>query len=321
VKEYINLTGLFRRGESFHAWRMFASGYPEDFNQPGYRYQLEIKQPSLPLPDYFKGIASPTTNWLTSLRISPRQISSSDLISIAKISNLAVLDLSDGQVTIDDTPSTFNERIMRTWVELANTENAFRYLRVLLIGWQNNLSAWIFKYLDSFPSLCYLLITDCRQLHQRNRGDWEEEALSYGWDARHAKKSAKSLKPILDDKTFSLGAVSGCYYHSQDIFEQLANGKMPDMVQRLPVLECSIGTPRLWTHIIDEFPGMRTIWFDNVKTASNQSKGKPIEASLRLEQVKRGREVETSTTEEVRKLKPRRNMRNAVELLAEFDSL
>jgi len=194
-----------------------------------------------------------------------------------------------------------------------------------MLGWQELLSKWIFMYLDNFPSLCYVLVTDSMNMHQKNRSYWEEEAAKYGWVARSAKKSAKSLKPLLDEKEFYAGTVSNCYYDSQELFEQIAYKEELENAAALPILECWLGGPKRWTHIVEEFPGTRTIWFDNVKVKPGVP---PIERAPRTEpahdQNKRDREVETPT-KELRSPPAKRNItkrkakgRTAADLLAEF---
>lgn len=260
-----------RQAESFHGWRTLANAYPhaKEFGQRQYRYFVDLKQPQLSLSDYMTAIASPEPNWLTCLRISPKQLTTPDLVSIHKVTNLVVLDLSDGQVTIDNNHSAFDERVMRTWAELAGSREAFQHLRVFMFGWQENLSDWIFKYVDQFPSLCQIIVTDCPRMHQKNRGDWEGISKAAGWEARHAKKSAKSLRPIIDDPDFYFGSVSGCYYESMEIFENLAAKETNSAVQDpMPLLELCIGSPRQWSHVVEDFPSTRTIVFDNIKTGS-----------------------------------------------------
>jgi hypothetical protein len=193
-----------------------------------------------------------------------------DLVAIHKITNLTVLDLSDGQVTIDNHFSKFDERAMRSWAELAQVGDAFQHLRVILLGWQENLSGWMFKYVDSFPSLCHIIVTDCPNMHQRNRGEWESQSGGAGWEARHAKKSAKSLRPVIAGGDFHFGSISGCFYDSLELYSQLAHPKRPDLADRLPLLEVWLGSPRQWSHIVDDFPSHRTVFFDNVKKAGRE---------------------------------------------------
>lgn len=314
------LTVRFSRSESLHAWRTFATAYPDHFNGGRHRYLIEIKQPGLPLEDYYRGITSIDIKWFTCLRLAPRQVSVADVIRIANVKNLAVLDLSDGNAT-EASAVALDERVFKTWSELA-VKGAFKHLRVLMLGWQEDISSWIFKYLDTFPSLCHVLITDSLKIHQRSRSDWEVEAAKYGWLARSAKQGAKSLRPLLDDKSFYLGAVSGCYYNSQELFDQLATDKKPEVAGRLPVLECWLASPRLWTHVVDEYPGPRTVWFDNVKTKSAQVRNAHKPESR--DQNKRNRGAETPTEEfpsppsERRNAKRKAKGRSTTELLAEF---
>ncbi|KIX06807.1 uncharacterized protein Z518_04783 [Rhinocladiella mackenziei CBS 650.93] len=284
---------LSMRRESFHVWRTLASAYPdaEEFGQREYRYLLEIKQLLQPVSEYYTGITSPGNNWLTCLRVSPKQMATSDFLSIHTITNLAILDLSDGQITIDDISSRYDERMMRAWAELAASGQAFQHLRVILLGWQENLSGWIFKYVDRFPSLCHIIVTDCPRMHQRNRGDWESLSIAAGWDARHAKKSARSLRPIIGDQDFHFGSVSGCYYDSIELFRNLAHARRPNLVDRLPLLEVWLGSPRQWSHIVDDFPSTRTIFFENLKTHARAEKAKRSPVSNR-DQAKRVRNRE-----------------------------
>lgn len=319
------LTLCFSRSESFHAWRTFAAAYPEYFSREKHRYLIDIKQPRLPLEDYYKGISSVDVKWFTCLRVAPREIPLADVIRIADIKNLAVLDLSDGNAT-EASALAIDERVFKTWSELA-VKGAFKHLRVLMLGWQEGISTWIFKYINNFPSLCYILVTDSLNIHQRNRPNWEVEAAQYGWLARPAKRSAKSLRPLLDEKSFHLGAVSGCYSSSQELFDQLAMEKDPDMRTRLPVLECWLGSPRIWTHVVEEYPGTRTVWFDNVKIKSSKINHPQVNAGQKTDprdQNKRSRGLETPTKElhsppSKRTVSRRKSrVRSATELLGEF---
>lgn len=219
----------------------------------------------VPLADYFATLTSLSPNWLTCVRITPSSIDRSDLVRMAQLQNIAVLDLSD-DISVDNSGTQIDERIFRTWTEMAKEGKAFKHVRVILMRGQKDVSTWLFKYLDDFPSLCFIVLTDCRLIHQKNRADWTDRAGTYGWEARHAKKSARSLRSLIDDKNFYLGAVSGCYYHTKEAFDELASKKKSKIPERLPMVEVWIGKPKPWLHLIEEFPGTRTVWFDNVKT-------------------------------------------------------
>lgn len=323
-----------RRAESFHAWRTLAAAYPDalEFGQRRYRYLLEIKQPSLPLSNYFHGLTSPDLKWHTCLRISPKQMAISDLVALAHVRNLAVLDLSDGQITVDHRFSSFDERVMRTWADLARSGAGFQHVRVLMFGWQENLSSWLFHYVEDFPSLCHVILTDCPLMHQRNRSDWETLARDHGWEARHSKKSAKSLRPIIGENQFRFGAVSGAYYDTHELCTDLAHKKRSGLVGNLPVLECWIGSPRSWTHIVDDFPGTRTIFFEKTKAFSKLGCQQQLDATPKThEQAKRSRKDSEQVLPDTSSPPPKRPQpksrpgpktrpTSVVDLLAEFHS-
>lgn len=247
--------------ESFHTWRVFATAYPDEMATAANRYHLQIRQPSLALDSYFNGIRSDSAHWLTCLRISPKETRTADLVLVANIHNLAILDLSDGQIAIDTKTSSFDERMMRSWAEIAQRRKGFLHLRVLMLGWQD-VGTWLFKYLPCFPALSRVVITDSQDLTQRNRKEWEPSALSAGYEARHAKKSAKSLRPVFDEPDFERCAVAGLLFEEIDKVKQSDDTPLAGMYPHHPVLECWLGTPRKWTHILEDFPGTRTVYFD-----------------------------------------------------------
>ncbi|KAJ9502623.1 hypothetical protein H2202_001744 [Exophiala xenobiotica] len=325
---------LFRRAESLYTWRTFATAYPssEEFGQPEYRFRVDLPTPVLPYVEYFAGITSNDLSWLTCLRTSPnsKQMGTADLVAIHKITNLAVLDLSDGPITIDNRSSTFDERVMRSWAELAVAGQAFRHLRVILFGWQEFLSDWIFKYVHAFPSLCYIIVTDCPKMHQRNRRDWEPLSVAMGWEARRAKRSVKDLRPIIESAKPGLGYISGFYDESMELFKDLTHSGRPDLVERLPLLEVEVGTPRLWRHIVDEFASTRTIFFENIaRQTRDEERSMAVQASNR-EQTKRARNQDM-TPQGTASPPPKRNTRtghvprpsgkSVSDLLGEFQTL
>lgn len=264
---------------------------------------------------------------MTCLRISPKETRVADLVSLSDITNLALLDLSDGQVLIDTKVSSFDERVMRTWAELAKTEGAFSHLRVVLLGWQEHVSTWLFQYLRSFPSLSHLIITDCPKIHQKNRKEWAQSALEYGWEARHGKRSAKFLRPVLNEPGFHLGAVSGLLSSTPDISGEVSGMEIGSSTFRKPLLECWLGTPRVWSHILDEFPGPRTIIFD--RTYHTSPKPHVAQGGRDIDPIKRTRDQDQRSIE-VRSPPPKRMPRTwgrsgarwegASELLAAFST-
>lgn len=234
---------------------------------------LNLKSPSLSLSDYYRGLNSRKCEWLTCLRISPKQLTVPDLVSLSTIHNLSVLDLSDGQL-IENRESTFDSRTMRSWSELAHAGRAFQSLEVLMLGWQEKVDTWIFDLLDSFPRLAIIVMTDCRWIHHKNHKDWEEEAWEHDWTFMPSKRGSKHLRSLLDDKCFFPTSVSNLHYEYRRMTTDAAQEPPKDMPDR-PLLECWLGTPRPWRHVVDEFPGTRTVLFQKspiAKAARNNTR-------------------------------------------------
>ena len=280
------------RGESFHAWRVMASSYGDNFNTSKHRYYIEMRRPPLPFMDYFKGITSPSLDWLTCLRISPKYVDKADLVKVANMKNLAVLDLSDNLATVDLSPSQFDERIMKTWSEISLQDGAFKQLRALLFGWQPSISTWIFKYLNSFPALRLLVLTACPNFGQWNRKDWETLAMNTNWEARHAKKSVQLMRPLINDDSFYFGAVSSILYDADILGSKTTK----------PVLECWLGGPPAWENVLRDFPKVtQTVWLEKVQTTA----GAPQLAKT-MNQSKRLRDAQ-AVTKDARSPPPKRS--------------
>lgn len=180
-------------------------------------------------------------------------------MAVSNVSNLAVLDLSDGQHSIENRDSTFDSRIMRSWTELSQSGRAFRSLRVLMLGWQEKVDKWIFASMDSFPKMRLLVITRCRNFDHKTHRDWEEDAWSHGWTFMPSKRGVKHLRSLFEDRSTYTGQVSDMYYESGR--DSTSPDPQLSLAPRLPLLEVCFGTPLPWTHIRDEFAGTGTIYF------------------------------------------------------------
>jgi hypothetical protein len=247
--------------------------------------------------------------WLACVRISPKYVDKADLVKLANIPNLACLDLSDSVETVDLSPSRFDERVLRAWSELALDNGAFKHLRALLFGWQP-IYPWIFKYLNSFPALRIVVTTACPDFGQWNRKDWEPLAANVHWEARHAKNSVQTMRPIVNDDSFYHGAVSSMLYR-------------PEMIGRTPakpVLECWLGGPPAWENVVRDFPKVtQTVWLEKVEAAPAKTQRSAVQ-----DQSKRLRDAEAAAKES-RSPPPKRitaKMRTkpttAADLLADF---
>ena len=272
------------RTESFHAWKMFATAYPEEFGSDrGKRCCMKIPAPGLPLADYYAGLNdSRIGTYLIALRISPRETTVPDLVRLSGIQNLVVLDLTDRSPSIlDEHPlSTFDERIVRAWAETTSSTSgkpAFQTLRAILLGRQHEVGPWLFKYLPRFPKLGRVVLTDCAGLHQKNRCEWGEVAGETGWRARSAKKSARRVRSVIDrinhgdgdkeqkEPSGGFGSVAAVLDVEGEEEAALFTGQTQE---KKPLVECWLGQLSTWTHIVDEYPGTRTVWLDRISDPS-----------------------------------------------------
>lgn len=148
---------------------------------------------------------------------------------------------------------------MRSWSELARSGRAFRNLRVLMLGWQEKIDSWIFDFLDDFPKLRLLIISRCRNFDHKNHRDWEDNAWSHHWTFMPSKRGVKHLRTLLDDKSLYKGKVAGMHHESG--LDPANADSQHSSAPKIPLLELWLGTPRAWTHIMDEYAGTGTIYF------------------------------------------------------------
>lgn len=126
-----------------------------------------------------------------------------------------------------------------------------------MLGWQEKVDTWIFDLLDGFPKLNILVLTDCHKIHHKNHKEWEQAAWKSRWTFLPSKRGVKYLRSLLNDKS-AVGNMSNLYYESLEMIA--AAGGSSATSQPRPLVECWLGTPKQWSHIIEEFPGTRTVF-------------------------------------------------------------
>lgn len=308
---------LYSHTETLYIWRTFATVFGRDFADPSRRYFIDLKSLSLPWPEYQKGITSKDNHWLTCLRLSPKQLTSSDLVSTSQVSNLTVLDLSDGQHSIEHRDSNFDIRIMRSWSELARSGRAFQNLRVLMLGWQEKVDTWIFHLLDDFPNLRVLVISRCLNFDHKTHREWEEDAWRHQWTFMPSKRGVKHLRTLLDDRSLYKGKISAMHHESGRDFSDAESVK--STAPNVPLLEVWLGTPRPWIHIMDEYAGTATIVFRKKRPEINGSARKISQTKVPMNE---SRSVQSTLVTSNMKNGPTPKRRgtdqSATDLLAQF---
>ena len=103
------------------------------------------------------------------------------------------------------------------------------------------------------------VVTDCHLIDHKNHRDWERYAWDHGWKFMPSKRGVKHLRTLLTDPTFFTANISNLYYESVQASCEV--GQVPTPGSARPLLECWLGAPRAWSHIIDDFPGTKTVIF------------------------------------------------------------
>jgi hypothetical protein len=153
------------------------------------------------------------------------------------VTNLISLEVNTS-ISGRDTPElqdqevvSLNDRILRTWSELAEKSGAFKHLRVLRLYQQRDLSEQAFCYLSRLPALEYCVLAKCDRMTQASA---IKAARSEGW-------------VVIDDipdqtiKQFSPRATEKLYWRIRWRGGR-PDGQIPaSLPSDIPVLEYSIG--------------------------------------------------------------------------------
>lgn len=221
-----------------YMWKLFATVYPREFRQIANYRAMKIEGPKMPMRDYFGLVKDDALHWGVALTLSTEFARTPELVEIANVKNIVALEisttLSKPQPDQDEDAApvaVLDDRIIRTWSELAQTSGAFRYLRVLRVYHQEKLSPIIFQYFRVFPSLRVLVVQDCRGLTAESA---KEAAETYGWEVgtQPPSKDNKEETEIYDSDT-----VYECYEAS----DTLLDGEEPSIDRDTPILDFQLG--------------------------------------------------------------------------------
>lgn len=167
-----------------YAWKLFATAYPREFKELSQYHCMKVDNKSMLISDYLGLLRSDSLSWGTVLTLSTEFTGVTDLVGVSSVVNLAALDISyfkpprSAPVPEDQEVTTLNDRIVRSWSEQAQSDAAFKHLRVLMVRGQHNLSEGLFRYLDSFPALIVLVVAGCEELTSDAA---KKVAERYGW--------------------------------------------------------------------------------------------------------------------------------------------
>ena len=179
-----------------YAWKVFAAAYPQEFKEVSRHHCMEVDNKSMLISDYLGLLKSDPLCFGVVLTLSSEFTVVSDLVGVAKVTNLVGLDITRSvpakSAVAPDTPEStnLNDRILRSWSEQARTGAAFKYLRVMMVRGSHKLSEKMFQYLDSFPVLVTFVVEGTSDL---SSDATKAVAARYGWEVSDEWPSSSHL--------------------------------------------------------------------------------------------------------------------------------
>lgn len=217
-------------------WKIFCAAYPVEFRRLCQHCESQVGGPRYPLSEYIKLVKSSNDSWATRLNIWTEFARVPELVKLADVTNLVSLEVN----TSRDTPEllqdqevvSLNDRVLRTWSELAKTSGAFKYLRVLRLYHQRELTEQAFCYLSRLPALEYCVLAMCDQMTQKSA---IKAARSQGWIV---------IEDVPDQEIIRFSPLTT----SKNLVEETKwRGDRPDgqipasLASDIPILEFSVG--------------------------------------------------------------------------------
>ncbi|PYH82013.1 hypothetical protein BO82DRAFT_334985 [Aspergillus uvarum CBS 121591] len=194
--------------QTTYAWRLLATAYPEEFRKIAADRVMKIESPLMPMQDYLSLVKSDSLSWGAILTLAATYARVPDLVGLANIPNLIALEIAtplqyEGVEDESDAPMVdLNDRVMRSWSELAQNSAGFANLRVLMLQFQSNISSVTLRYLRDLPALQLLVLNGCRAIPAGAAAGFELE----GWAVVDMGEVPKSLQSIYQNTLQSDGA-------------------------------------------------------------------------------------------------------------------
>ncbi|EED23869.1 conserved hypothetical protein [Talaromyces stipitatus ATCC 10500] len=175
---------LTRSGKrTLYMWKIFCTAYPVEFRTLSQHCDFQVRNPQYPLSGYVNLVKSSSQNWATILNIWTEFARVPELVELADLTNLVSLEVNTSTCPEipeghDQEVASLNDRILRTWSDLAEAAGAFKHLRVLRLYQQRALTEQAFVYLSKLPSLEYCVLAMCDRMTPKSA---LKLAKSQGW--------------------------------------------------------------------------------------------------------------------------------------------
>ena len=223
----------YSRKRTVHMWKLYATVYPSQLRDISPYRCIRIEGPSMPMREYLDSMKSDTLSWGVALTLFTAFASMPELVDIASVKNLVALELnasSEIETLLNDKTTmpmaALNDRVVRTWSELAESGTAFAHLQVLRLSYQEHVSKATLQYLKSFPSLRLLVVYNCPSLSSLFESDNQKIA---GW------------QPVVDHSTHLEAAYTSDEIYGYYNFIKESDEKGPSMYRNTPILGFQIG--------------------------------------------------------------------------------
>lgn len=229
-----------------YMWKLMATAYPRDFRDFCPLYRVYVDEQKMHFSDYIKQLTSPSLRWGTVLTVTTEWFDQASPASLSNITNLMALDISTPLLlkAFHDTAvlTPLTNRVIRSWAELAAARASFKYLRVVILRSQHEVTEQALAYFAQFPALAALAIINCPRitgdgsLLPSNADDdpgspyahAQAIAAAQGWDLHSLADRTSTTKTALD--------------FLQDYYK--ATPSVPATLRSLPLLEFTMASCR-----------------------------------------------------------------------------
>lgn len=216
-------------------WKIFCAAYPVEFRRLSQHCDSRIEHPRYSLSGYINLVKSSSDSWATRLNIWTEFARVPELVELADVTNIVSLEVNTSSHPLesqDHEVASLNDRILRTWGELAETTGAFKHLQVMRLYQQRELTEQSFRYLSRLPALEYCVLAMCDRMTQESA---VRTAISEGWNV---------MKGAPDQKTFQFsGRASSKKHQGRTKWRRdRTDGLLPvSLPGDIPILEFSVG--------------------------------------------------------------------------------
>ncbi|RAH70238.1 uncharacterized protein BO66DRAFT_322812 [Aspergillus aculeatinus CBS 121060] len=153
--------------QTTYAWKLFATAYPEEFGKIASHRAMKVESPLMPMQDYLSLVKGDSLSWCAILTLAATHARVPDLVGLANIPNLIALEIAtplqyEGIQDESEAPMVdLNDRVVRSWSELAQSSAGFVNLRVLMLQFQSDISSVALRYLRDLPALQFMVLNGC----------------------------------------------------------------------------------------------------------------------------------------------------------------